>query len=179
MKNKISGLIGRFERLAPPGYDWKGELKWLLAALTAAFLWTFGFIIRFAAAHEELFIYDHYLGKRFLQADRMMDPFLDVVGGSFKGYTVFAVLLIAVIVLHYMYFFRGSRSIYTMRRLKRKSETWKRCIITPVIWLLICIFSALIVLAIDFAIYIIATPKACLPSGQLGITLRYLAEVFI
>ena len=178
-KNKISALIDRFERFAPPGYDWKGELKWLMLGLIAAFIWTFGFVIRFGSELNDLYIYDSFLGKRFLREGSVMAPYLSVVGESFKGFSVFAVLMIAVGIMHYMYFFRGSKSIYTMRRLKRRSEIWLRCVITPLVWVIICIVFALIVLAIDFVIYILATPDACLPAGQLGITLRYLMEVFI
>ncbi len=178
MKAKLRSLAPKCERYAPPGYDWKGEFKWLIIALILAFCWTAGYIFRLTTFLEQLYIVD-YMGIRKLKSGAEMIPFIYLPVNSFKGFTVFAVLMIVAALLRYMYFFQGSRSIYTMRRLPKRSETWKRCILTPLMWVFICAVTAFIVLAIDFAIYIVATPKACLPAGQLGITLRNLAEVFI
>ena len=77
---KSNTVIDRFERYAPPGYDWKGELKWLLAGLIAAFMWTFGYLVRLTAALEDLYIYDSYLGKRFLAEGKTMTPFVTLPG---------------------------------------------------------------------------------------------------
>ena len=67
---------------------------------------------------------------------------------------------------HYNYHYQGSKSIYMMKRLPKKSELWRRCLVLPVTLALTSEAAAMILRLLFFAYYMIRTPVVFLAPGQ-------------
>ncbi|MFR8267820.1 MAG: hypothetical protein ACLVC5_09315, partial [Clostridia bacterium] len=67
---------------------------------------------------------------------------------------------------HYGYHFRGSKSIYTMRRLPSKHPLARRCLTVPVLGAAAAALSALLLICLYYLLYIAVTPEQCLVPGQ-------------
>ena len=101
-------------------------------------------------------------GNELWENARMI-PFFQLLDKSLFGYLVVAMGMLAMAGYSYSYFYRGSRSIYLMRRLPDVRELPRRCLVVPGVGILICGVSALLNGALYYGIYIFFTPVECLP----------------
>jgi hypothetical protein len=154
----------KLPRHVPPGVDYHIEIKWISTGLLIGFLYSCGFFIRFFNARNALFIWDGT--KRFLDKSAVMPDFITILGRSLSGFLLLAIGVLAIIAYHYGYHYRGSKSIYLMRRLPSRWELWRRCVTLPVLAAVLCLCIAATLLFIYFGIYMISTPKACLTPEQ-------------
>ena len=86
-----------------------------------------------------------------------------LLGFSLWGCLLAALAMVALAAWHYGLHFRDSKSIYTMRRLPQRWELAKRCLTVPALAAAAYLTEAAVLLAIDFAIYRLATPAQALP----------------
>ena len=95
-----------------------------------------------------------------------MIDFVEILGEGLLGFLIVSALMIAAAVMHYVYHFHESKSIYTMRRLPSRWELHRRCLTLPAVGLVISAITAMIFLVAFYAIYMNMTPDVCLTPGQ-------------
>lgn len=157
------------KRNSPPGMSMKQEICFLLIGLGASFLYSLVFFAQFARARESL--YEVIGGKRVLKDGAIMEDFADLIGDTpidsvFLGFFFVAICMLGYIIYHYAYYRQGSKSIYLMKRLPKRSEIHRRALTLPFLAMLSCIVIAFAVMMIYFAFYMLATPEACLAPNQ-------------
>ncbi len=153
-----------FSKLIPVGISVKKEAVGILTAMIFSFLHSLSYFASYYNSYHNL--YEYYDDKRILISGRKMTDFYILIEGSFKGFYVTAFLLVVLIIYHYAYHYKDSKSIYTMKRLPKKYELHKRCLTVPVICILLCKLFSVILIFIYFRHYICATPPECLVDGQ-------------
>lgn len=153
-------------RHAPPGIDLEPE-KWVFGIGTvAALFYSFGFFSRYQTAVNALYRRVGGVGssERVLIEGAVMPRFSSLLGDFWLGFAILAACMLGMIIYHYAYHRQGSRSIYLMKRLPNRWELHRRCLTIPVAAALICALSVLLLTAVYFAVYMLATPSQCLPA---------------
>ena len=158
---------------APPGYPLRREYHSFLALGGAAVC--FGllyFLSRYTSALNALYLRDSQ-GRRVLQAGAVLPDFAALFRGSL---TIVFLLLLCVpvqILAYYLYHYKGSRSIYLMRRLPQRWELLRRCVSLPLLMGLGYALLGAALLLVCFSIYHAAAPAGCVAPGQWQILWRY------
>lgn len=153
-------------RWAPPGFNLRPEKQFFVTGMACAVLYSFMFFIRYGNARSDLFGYSHGSNIRILLPDAVMPDFYLLLEHYWAGLAVLAMCMLALIVYHYVYHWQGSKSIYLMRRLPNRFELHRRCLTLPLIAILICLLTAIILLLLFYGTYIAFTPKECLMPDQ-------------
>ena len=158
----MSGLFTA-ERLAPPGVSAKKEFRIVAAALCLASIMAYTqFLGSFNAAKGLL-----YAGNtEIIKQGAIMPDFADLVKGKLMLFAVAAACIPAIAVYDYASFYRDSRSVYTMRRLKQRGEIYWRCIALPAAAELLCAATAFLLLLLFYLHYMRATTPECLAPEQ-------------
>lgn len=150
---------------APPGMELEQEKKIFVIGMVLSSLYSFLiFWIEFSDFLEKLYWKNG--AKRCVIPGAVMPDFTVILGGSLLGFDIIFALMIAVIVMHYGYHTRESKSIYTMRRLPSRWELDRRCLTLPICGMIIARVTAFVILLICYGFYVGLTPKECLMSGQ-------------
>lgn len=149
------------EALFPPGYEYEWErngavlLFGIGAALSLRF---FGSLYRTVEA-----LYEYTDRRRVLRADAVAVPFGQLVADHWALYVPLLLFLIAMMGYHYIYFYRGTRSIYLMRRLPERGVVAKCCTAGPLFGLGVAAVSLALLYLLYYGIYLLAVPGECLP----------------
>ena len=96
----------------------------------------------------------------------MMRDFFEILDGTFDGFIIAIFAFICLIMFHYGYHYKDSRSIYTMKRLPNKYELHIRCFTVPVIGITVSIVISALLLVLFYLYYISKTPAECLHPDQ-------------
>ncbi len=153
-----------WQRHLPPGIDWRRERKWLLWGGVAASGYSLGFLIAYRRCYAQLFLWDG--GKKLLDTSAVMPDFAQVLDGSLAGFLILALCMVALAAYHYAYHYQDGKSIYLMKRLPDGWELHRRCLTLPLLGAIASVCAALLLLLLYFAVYLVFTPKACLPPQQ-------------
>lgn len=141
-------MLNRFEhrvaRVLPPGWPVRTELRFFVGGLIAAVLWSFSCLVRIGKARSMLY-FRTAAGTLALRRELNVPPFEAMIEGALWGFWLLAFALLGFVLMHYLYYWRDSKSIYLMRRLPDKS-LWHRCCLTVPFWMI------LTVLAVGFAL---------------------------
>lgn len=164
-------MIEFLKRNAPPGIDLKQECQvWLAGNIVSVIISFFAFLIQYVEAREQLFTYE--AGTRERIEGAIITPFYNLFGIGFSGFFVVSAVMLCFIIYHYAYYRQGSMSIYLMKRLPRKRELHIRALAVPCLAVLATLAVAFAAIALYFIIYILATPKECLPYAALRVLWR-------
>ena len=87
----------------------------------------------------------------------IIPTFIDLAGKYIRLYIIEIFVLLSFIGVHYSYHFKGSKSIYLMKRLPDSNELIRRCVTMPIIFSVIVAIVALVIFAIYFVIYVYFT----------------------
>lgn len=103
---------------------------------------------------------------------RLFDQVTGELTGNFGGWDFSLVLgdamllfwfaaagMAAFLIRYYFYFFEGSKSIYTMARLKSAWELHIRCWTLPVLGAGTLVLCRVVLIAVYFLVFLLATPK--------------------
>ena len=152
------------QRLSPPGMNVKAEKAITMIGLILSVLWgTLYFFTNYTYARDALFTVRN--GKRMLlQGAEISDFALAVDPGMVIGFYVTILIIAGFTVFRLAYFYQGSKSIYLMRRLPQKGETAKRVLALPALWIAGTALIMLLFTGLMAAVYLLATPKGCLPA---------------
>ena len=153
------------DRNTPLGFPWDGTIKLTVWALLFSFLWSLSFFVAYDNRYDWLF-HNYGNGQRILKEGVTMMPFSEIIDGRMTGFWVVVLVMVALAVSHYSYHQQGSKSIYLMKRLPKKSELWRRCLALPVVLATGSIMIAMVLRVIYFAFYMMKTPDQCLEPGQ-------------
>jgi len=147
-------------RSAPPGYDTKWEVSFWCTGMVLAGIYSMGFFIRLM---NEL----QYLKNRleFGRHDFMPDC-AEIIGNALFGFVILAVCMSFFAVMHYVYHWQGSKSIYVMRRLPSRFELHRRCLALPLLGAALSLIAAFLLLCLYYGIYMLATPDEFITPGQ-------------
>ena len=149
-----------WDRLVPLGRDGVGEavaiLKGLIGCGALAIFW---FFLNYFNYYNRLF--RTWAGEKILADHARMAPFSQVVGGSFVGFWILAVVLVGLGIHHRALHTQGSRSIDLLRRLPDRWEGFRRCWGLPLLALAVTAALALALLGSFWLFYDWKTPAAC------------------
>ena len=152
-------------RHAPPGMELKEEKTLFTVGMSLSMIFSaFYFGSRYSNALSELYWRNGTI--RTLKDGAIMIDFVEILGEGLLGFLIVSALMIAAAVMHYVYHFYESKSIYTMRRLPSRWELHRRCLTLPAVGLVIIAITAMIFLGASYAIYMNMTPDVCLTPGQ-------------
>ena len=151
------------DRRVPPGLDWISEIKPWIAGMALSFLYSMSFFTRYFSAREQLYAALPG-GRKELLPGAVMVPFRVLAKDALWLFPLLAAAAFTVFAaLHYMTFFRGSRSIWLMRRLPDAGELPRRCFTLPLILAAATLIFAGILALLFYAVYFFCTPAGCLP----------------
>lgn len=152
--------VRRYELLAPPGFDGEQELKkvltWLGWAAVCMLIWFF------LAYMSEIGMVQIALEDGY---EYNMRQYADVARASYLPFLAVLGLLIQMLIRNIVYFRTGSKSYYTMRRLRDRSEYPKRCALLPVCGLVAGVLAMWLLTLVCGGAYLIFTPDGWLPAG--------------
>lgn len=142
----------------PPGYEY-GEQERIggIFLLAAGALFSLRFFGRLYGMIQNLYI---YVGqKRMLREDAEVAAFGRLIQGPWVPYIPFSLFLIVMAFYHYSYYYRGTKSIYLMRRLPAKGVLPASCVREPLFGMAAgaAVFGLLELLY--YGIYLLAVPS--------------------
>ncbi len=160
----------RYERLFPPGYEYRAEL-WLTGILWggAAGVSALRFAMELYAAVGKLYqrvrcMDLSYISYRMvLREGARVEAFAELAGWYWALYLPVLLFLAVMPLYHYFYYFRDARSIYVMRRLPGKGITFKSCVRGPALEACIILSSAALLYFLYYGIYCWGVPAECMP----------------
>ena len=159
MRNKWESL----SRLFPMGWPWQNEIMLTAAALGLSALTAMGlFLSRLTPALNALYERT-YQDELVLVPGRLVPPYPQIFGNALLGFALTALCLILLPIGHFLWHRWGARSDYLMRRLPRRQELAKRCVIGSALLLLITVLTGLVMFGLLFLWYQAATPAGHLP----------------
>ena len=156
-------------RLVPPGFDWGTELKWSISGLAGSLVLSLMlFFFEYGKYYSRLFRNEVVEGRvqRVLIEGAVMPDFASFAPQAMYGFAIVATSAILWAILHYSYHYRGSRSIYLMRRLPCGMELHLRCLTLPVCLVLVSLALGFVFLLLYYWYYMARTPDVCLMPDQ-------------
>ena len=137
--------------LVPPGMEaWK-QIRNFLTCLIFSVVVSLFFFIEYADSYWAMFRGDEIV--------RSMPTFASMIRGNYMiGFPITVLAMLAYTVVYYLYYFTGSKSIYTMRRLGKPWELHKRCWTLPLLLCAAAITVGALMVGIYFLVYMMATP---------------------
>ncbi|MBR5423901.1 MAG: hypothetical protein IK108_07815 [Clostridia bacterium] len=149
--------------LSPPGMNVKAEKPLTVICLILSALWeTLSFLSNYTYERDALFTVRN--GKRMLLQGAEISDFASLDFGMVWGFYATILIIAGFTVFRLAYFYQGSKSIYLMRRLPQKGETAKRVLALPALWIAGTALIMLLFTGLMAAVYLLATPKGCLPA---------------
>ena len=148
-------------RYAPVGMKLHMEKTVWGLGLGTSLVYSGLFLLRFADACGELYEYKGV--DRVLIEGAKIERFGVLLGNGLVGFAITAVVMLLFSIYHYLYHFQDSKSIYLMRRLSDRWELSRRCLTLPVAAAVLSLAAAVVLLGFYFGIYLLFTPKGCLP----------------
>ena len=150
-----------FSRCTPPGVDAARECRHLILWLSLAAGFSLGTLANYLNARADL--YETVAGVRMLCEGAVIEDFNRLTGAYFQGFTLLIPAFLGLAVFHYTYYRRESMSIYLMKRLPDPAERHRRALTLPLLAVAATAVLAVLLRGIYFAVYLLATPKICLP----------------
>lgn len=160
----------KIKRLLPPGYPVHPEKIFFLLGILCSFLFSLNGWFAYGACYGDLWKYSMDGKRTSVLSGARMPEFSVLFQGVFAGFEIFAVLALVWSILHYRYFYQGSKSIYLMKRLPDGEKLYRDCLALPIIMAAVYLLGAAILVLVYFGIYLLVTPEACMiPENFAGI----------
>lgn len=162
----------------PLGFDYKTEIRSIITLLGFAIFMNIILVINIFK-HKN---YLYYRGR--LIPSRFMTDFSELSRGMQFGFILLIIYSVSMIYAHYRYHYKGSKSIYTMKRINDPMELHIRCLIVPLIVIISSILLAGLMIYINYEIYHMLVPKTAINGEQKAKlmeelkTIRYYFSVF-
>ena len=162
MKWKIN--VEKMEKYTPPGIVFTKQLTLCLTGISAAFGWSWSFLVKYLTVRSELF--ERTMLGLVIRDGAVMQDFWKLMRedmDSLDGFLVFYLVMLGLIVYHYLYYYQGSKSIYLMRRLPNRWEMHRRNMALPFMAIVLGFLAEILVVLLYYGIYMTCTPAQCLP----------------
>jgi len=157
-------MIRKLERYAPPGYELKTELSYILFLSVASLLVSFMFFLRFREAYNLLFDFEN--GVKVLLPNAQMPDFGTLSNAPFSSFRTLWVWTFFFIRNHYRYINVETKSIYLMLRLPNRFEYHMRCWAIPLAFILLSYLVMILLKITYFTYYLNMIPLSAWPPGQ-------------
>ncbi len=158
-------MIDRLKKYLPVGINSSDVCRYSLAGYIISFVFSvFWFVKNFTSALNGLYYYNRS-GNKVIVENVNMPDFRFIREDCFNLFFIAAVLSFAFLVYNFLYHFTGSKSIYTMLRLRSRKELIIRCVSVPVASVLVIILSTVFLNFVFYLIYIFVVPAGCLLPG--------------
>lgn len=149
------------ERYFPPGYEYEKERNSAVLLFGIGAGLSLQFFGRLYQAAEALY---EYTGReRVLREDAEAASFGQLVTGHWGLYVPLVLFLAAMVLYHYIYYYRETRSIYLMRRLPGRGAILKSCVTGPFLGLGAAAVMAALLYLLYYGMYLLVIPGECLP----------------
>ena len=142
-----------WERYLPPGMSFRVQGMTLLIGLLVSSAYSLQFFDSYFEQYQLLFSENGYLNT-----NAAIDAFVPILGSALNGFYMLAVVMLLFSVWNWMYFYQESRSIYLMKRIRRK-ELYIRILTLPVLTSMAVLGLTGIVFLIYRGIYYGLTPE--------------------
>lgn len=152
--------------LLPLGMDTKYHKTVFVGGNIISAIFSFGFLYRYFDERSKLFIYGPD-GIEGIIEGAVIPPFTVILERSLWGFYITALCMLLLSIYHAAFFRLGSKSVYLMKRLPSRWELPKRIYVLPTLGALGTFMICAVFFLIYFVIYLLVTPKACLPNGFL------------
>ncbi len=150
-------MTDKLRRLIPVGFSAKPAFCLYISGYIISVLISVGeFLRKFIVAYESITEYEN--GIQIYIDNSYIKEFVHVRGDSFYMFKLYVGLLLAFSLYCVVSHFIGSKSIYTMLRLKNPFELFIRCALMTTIMLMICIFTIIALNGLFLGIYIHYVP---------------------
>ena len=153
------------KRYAPLGFPLETERNLYLVGLICSVLYSMLFFVRYIAERDILLAAAE---DGWSDGTKVMPDFAELISGCFNGFFILGTAMLVFILYHYAYHHQGSRPIYLMRRLPRRTELHRRCLTIPLLAALGCMCAVLLLCFIYFGVYMLFTPHIYLAPDQWG-----------
>ncbi len=150
-------------KLFPPGYEWRGECIRIAGLYGLAFLYSLFYFGTLREQYDSLFYYDGKSLQKVLRPGAKMMPYDQVLGNHLMGFVLLMAFMLTVGVMHYLYYYQGSRSILLVRRLPNKNFLWMTCGTGTVLAIAALALTYASLYLLYYGIYLWVTPAECLP----------------
>lgn len=153
------------EKYAPPGVNVKHQIDFFVTGNIISIIASLYFFVEYFNEYQDLFEFDGE--TRVLIEGAMMPDFPLILGKFLVGCLIMAVCMMFYVVFYYSYYYQGgSKSIYLMKRLPKKSEIHKRAWTLPLIFTALCLVIGFLMAVIYLCFYLLVTPSECLKPDQ-------------
>ena len=154
----------KLSRLVPPGMSGRHEVGWTVLELAAAVgcnaLAFFNlYYERFKTLAEE----EEYCKRIGTEMTMKMWSFKAMAGGCGVFYLIVVIIMAFMCLVHCIYYFKGAKSIYLIRRLPQKGAFIRYTFGLPALGAALSAVCFLAVRLILLAVYYTVTPAAWLP----------------
>ena len=144
----------KLARLFPAGWPWQRTLTCGGGALLVSWcVAVFYFLFFFNQVRENL----RYFSGGYVP------PFAQLFGRGLFCFWITALCVVLLPLFLYLWHWQGSKSIYLMRRLPRRSELWRRCLAGPAMLLVLTLLAAALSVLFCMMLYQALLPADCLP----------------
>lgn len=163
MRRTLEGIWNP-ENYFPPGYGYEYEqernsallLLGIGAGLSLSF---FGNLYRAVG----VLYYEYEKHRQVLRETAVAASFGHLVAGHWVFYVPFVLFLTVMMIYHYFYYYRETKSIYLMRRLPQRGVLFKSCVKGPLLGLGIGAMALAGLYLLYYGIYLLVIPAECLP----------------
>lgn len=158
----MKGSLGEIGKCFPPGYEeYEKERNAAGLLLGIGVLLSFQFFGNLYHAVNALY---EYVGRRrVLKAGAVAASFGRLVTGHWGLYVPWVLFLAAMVLYHYFYYRRETKSIYLMRRLPKRGVLLKSCVEGPLLGLLTGAAALAVLYLLYYGLYLLVIPGECLP----------------
>lgn len=115
----------------------------------------------FFSSLEALYYYDRQ-GRKILDISEMMPDHRVLRENCFDVFLIMLMCCLVFAVYNFVYHYIGSKSIYTMLRLKSRKEFIVRCISIPLVFAAVLILTVVILNFIYYFTYLFLVPAECM-----------------
>lgn len=153
------------KHLFPPGYEYRGERNAAVLLLITGMAYSLRFFGRLYRALGELYVYADGTWKlrREIPEEGRRFFFGQLTEGNWKFCLPFFLFLSVMTIFHYAYYYRGTRSIYLMRRLPGRWEILKSCACGPALGIAFGAVCMAVLQLLYYVIYLFVIPAPYRP----------------
>jgi len=153
---------------APPGFDLeKAKLFYLIGVGIAGLVMFVTFIMRWNEAYGDLFEYAREYGGRVLREGALLPGFWYLIQTTEKSFWYLTAFILSAVVGNYSCYYKGSKSIYVMKRLPNRLEIHRRAWTLPGVAILVNLLVMFLVVLLCLAVYFLCSVPACIPEQWL------------
>ncbi len=129
-------MMCKLRKIVPPGINAKPvvllSLSGLIVSILISYWW---FFVEFFNFYGKISYFDD-AGNRCFYDHPKMQPLTDF-NANFDVFEIYFVFMALISVYFFLYHFIGSKSVYTMKRLKNPLEFYVRCLAVPVTFIIL------------------------------------------